>query len=42
MKIHITLKKISVKLDKRNPSVLRNVFTQAGLETGSTVFSHEV
>ena len=28
-------------MDKRNPTVLRNVFTQAGLETGSTVFSQE-
>ena len=26
----------------RNPTVLRNVFTLAGLETGSTVFSQEV
>ena len=42
VKIHITLKEISVKLDKRNPTVLRNVFTQAGLEIGSTFFSHEV
>ena len=30
-------------MDKRNPTVFRNVFTQAGLgaETGSTVFSQE-
>ena len=29
-------------MDKRNPTVLRNIFTQAGLETSSTVFSQEV